>query len=101
MSVYGWGVGKSYFYSNRKPCTRFFLANILPEKHNNEYRTSLINNPPAVIVYTLGGADLNTENFEKNVFNFTDVLKDCYQQDAKFTRTYWPKNKTTKERSSC
>ncbi len=101
IRIYGWGVGTTYFYSSRRPCTRFFLVNILPEKYNEEYRTSVINNPPVAIIYDLGGADLDTEKFEREVFNFTAVLKNCYQQNAKFTRVYWPKNKSVAERRNC
>ncbi len=91
LHVYGWGVGTTYFYAQRKPCSRFFLVNLVSYKFENEYKTSLINNPPAAIVYTLGGADMDTATFEKNVFNFHNVVAACYRQDASHKELYLPR----------
>lgn len=56
----------------------FFLVNLLPKDYYDEYRETLINNPPSIIVYTLGGADINHQRFESEVFNFSKVIEKCY-----------------------
>lgn len=101
LRVYGWDVGTTYFYSSRKPCARFFLVNILPDYFGSEYRAAIISNPPAAIVYNLGGADLNIIDFEKNTFNYTGVLNYCYVQDATVKDLYWPKIKDPKVTGDC
>ncbi len=89
--VYGWGVGTTYFYSNRRPCTRFFLANLTPEYYYPEYKKALINSPPAAIVYTLAGADLDTVKFENNAFNYKNVIRNCYKVDPTIKDVYLPR----------
>lgn len=82
LSVYGWSVGEDYYNAKRQPCTRFFLANIAFDGWQKaEYRQSLLNNPPAVIVYTTTGADINIPQFEKEVINLTKIIKNCYKKD--------------------
>jgi hypothetical protein len=97
LHIYGWGVGATYLYSERKPCTRFFLVNLTPETHFNEYKTTLIKNPPEAIIYTQGGADMEStifgsiEAFENNIFHFRKVLDKCYRKDEKEENLYLPK----------
>lgn len=100
VHVYGWGVGTTYFYSNRKPCSRFFLVNLLPDTFYQEYKTTLINSPPSAIVYTLGGADIDNIRFENQVFNFKNVINNCYVNDGEVKDLYFPKVKGT-ELKSC
>lgn len=92
MSVYGWKSTETYLYSERKPCTRFILPNIIvADWQIKEYREAILNNPPKVIVYSVGGADMDVENFEKIVINFSQILGKCYKQDFTYTTSrHWP-----------
>jgi hypothetical protein len=92
LSVYGWGVSENYLYSMRRPCTRFFLANIVWEDwQKKEYAKSVIENPPAVIVYQTSGADLDIRKFESEVINLSKIIKNCYTQDVVEKVIYIPK----------
>lgn len=91
IHVYGWGVGTTYFYTDRKPCSRFFLVNLLPENFYEQYSNDLVKNPPAAIVYSLAGADIDNVKFENKVFNYSRVIKSCYVQDSLIPSLYLPK----------
>ena len=79
LSLYGWNVAQTYFYAQRKPCTRFFQPSLNTLNwQREEYQASLLQNPPRVIVYTREGANLDVDLFERKVFNFSKVLKQCY-----------------------
>ena len=84
LTVYGWGTGSFYFYTNSKPCTRFFIPNIVPLNQVSEYQTEILKSPPRVIRYgcldRLTCSDLDVLSFETNVFPFQDVLKACYKR---------------------
>lgn len=86
LNPYGWEVAETYIYSQRKPCSRHFLANLLiqNEWQIEEYKRQILNNPPAAILYNLNIIDLNVENFEKKVINYSDILKHCYYLDLKY-----------------
>jgi len=55
INLYGWAVGINYFYSQRRPCTRFFIPNMLSSEYIREYNEALVNNPPKAILYHRGG----------------------------------------------
>lgn len=94
MNLYGWAVGINYFYLERQPCTRFFIPNILPSKYNQEYGDDLVENPPGLILYRKGGADLDVTVFENTVFNYTKVLSECYKLNETDDWIFLPKTDT-------
>lgn len=81
LSLYGWGTPATYFYSQRRPCTRFYTPNLISEKNKAEFREQILKNPPAVIYYSLIGADMDVVKFENSFFNLTRALKYCYKKD--------------------
>lgn len=99
-AVYGWGIGSHYYYSQRQSCSRHFLVNILTENFYDEYRKELVENPPKAIIYSKGWADLDTDRFEKTIFDFPKVIAQCYSQDTEFSTLYWRKN-TAELTSAC
>lgn len=102
LSVYGWGVGENYLYSGRKPCTRFFLPNMVREDwQKKEYSLSVINNPPAIIRYQRAGADMDINGFESGVINLGKIVKNCYLQDKIESTLYVPKIYNKSDLSSC
>lgn len=92
LSVYGWKSTESYLYSERKPCTRFILPNIvITDWQKKEYRQSILDNPPKAVVYSIVGTDMNFEKFEKEVINLSKILNNCYKQDLTYTTSrHWP-----------
>lgn len=87
LSIYG-GRSEMYLYTERKPCTRFLLPNIvITEWQMKEYRQSIINHPPQVIIYTQQGSEMNHSEFEQKVINIPNVLKYCYKQDFTYTHS--------------
>ncbi len=91
--VYGWGVGTNYYYSLRQPCSKYFLANWVTKKVNGEkYLQEIVQRPPKAIYYSIGGADIDVERFEREVFNYPEVLKQCYVADGEVKDLYWAKN---------
>lgn len=80
--VYGWGTSEIPYKTRRKTCTRFFLTNIVLTKwQQQEYRDQIINNPPKAVIYKNFETDMNVELFEKDIFNWSKVLSNCYYQD--------------------
>jgi hypothetical protein len=98
ISVYGWAVGSTYFYTNRKPCTRYFLLQAMPEKYGYEYSNSLIENIPSAIIYTRENADFNIELFEDTIFNYSSVISKCYSPDNEHGNLFFPKYNKDKMR---
>jgi hypothetical protein len=100
LKVYGWDAGQLYLYSERKPCTRYFLPNLMKYEYKiDEYRSDLVSNPPKVVYYTQANADLNIKRFEDQVFNYTLVLQNCYKEDNIFPELSWamyPKDEQSK-----
>jgi len=88
LNAYGWEVAETYIYSQRKPCSRHFLANLVIQNdwQIEEYKKQILNNPPEAIFYNLNIIDLNVENFETKVINYSDVLKHCYYLDSKYRK---------------
>ena len=87
-SVYGWGVGTAYFYAQRQPCSKYFLAGFVNPKNKAEYVSDITKRAPAVIVYTQGGADVAVETFEESILNYSLILKKCYSQDRVWSDVY-------------
>jgi hypothetical protein len=87
---HGWNVGQQYYYTARRPCTRFFLTNILPPERIPEYQSQLVGNPPAAIIFYTELTDLDVDKFDVTIFNFTKVIRDCFVQDEEFSKLYWP-----------
>ena len=90
FSVYGWTTGQFYFYTKRKPCSQYFLVNILDYDQKKELAAQLIQNPPKAIRYTQSGSDLDVDQFETEVVNFTQVLEHCYVVDERYSYLYFP-----------
>ena len=83
VSVYGWASGSFYLYSKSKPCTKYFLPNLVASKQMaSDYRSNIEQNPPRVINYGcldyLSCSDLDISEFEKFVFPYSKVIEDCY-----------------------
>jgi hypothetical protein len=98
LSVYGWGASENYLYSERRPCTRFFLANIVKEGwQNNEYAQSILNNPPAAIYYRTNASDMDVGKFESEVIDISNIIKNCYVEDTVENVIYIPKIKNDDE----
>jgi len=82
LSVYGWGVSENYLYSMRRPCTRFFLPNIvIQDWQKKEYARDIMENPPALIVYRTIDSDMDINKFESEVIDINMIVKNCYIQD--------------------
>jgi hypothetical protein len=102
LSVYGWGVSENYLYSRRRPCTRFFLANIvLLDWQKKEYAKSILENPPAAIAYQTSGSDLDYPKFELEVINLSKIIKNCYVQDTEEKILYIPKTRNSVDLKNC
>ncbi len=111
LHVYGWEVAASYIYTQRRPCSKYFLANELYNLKKpglfDEYRQDLINNPAAALIYSEGGADIDIQSFENEIINVRKVLEMCYIPDHKFidyklhffapVTLYWPKPHLNKD----
>jgi len=99
LSLYGWGTPTTYFYSQRRPCTRFYTPNLITDRNKFEFREQILVHPPAAIFYTKVGADMDIDGFEKNIFNVSKTLKYCYKRDVIYEELFFPassKEKLTK-----
>lgn len=86
ISLYGWKSPEIPLYSMRRPCSRIVHANMVNTPSQMiEYREAVLNHPPAAIAYSLEGADMDVLRFDREVINFTKILKNCYKQDMKYT----------------
>lgn len=110
LHIHGWEVAATYIYSRRRPCSRYFLTgelfNIRRNNVTTEYRTHLIENPAAAIIYNEKGADTNFQRFEDEIIAFKKVLSNCYTPDPRYTEykkhffatmtLYWPNQNLNK-----
>jgi hypothetical protein len=83
VNVYGWDSGSFYLYSKSKPCTKYFLPNlVVSDQMAIEYRKDIEQNPPRVINYGcldyLTCSDLDIIEFEIVVFPYAKVISSCY-----------------------
>jgi hypothetical protein len=102
LSVYGWGASENYLYSGRRPCTRYFLTNIVREDwQKKEYAEAIVKNPPAVIYYRIKASDMDTNKFESEVINISNIINNCYVNDEIEKVLYVPKIKDEKELRKC
>lgn len=102
LIVYGWGNGENYLYSRRRPCTRFFLPNIVVfDWQKTEYKKSILENPPAAVIYHTEQSDMDTTKFEKEVINLNKILRNCYVKDSKEVTVYIPKTGDTESLKKC
>jgi hypothetical protein len=79
MQPFGWDAGATYVYAERRPCTRFFLPNLMTASQKDEYVAELLADPPVAVLYSPQGADLDVEQFQNSVFNWRLVLDNCYR----------------------
>ena len=95
--IYGWGVGTTYLYSERRSCSRFFITSLVNQDwQREEYKRSMLINNPKAIIYKPNAGDLDHKRFEETVVNFTKMLKNCYIRDQEFETLYFPKYKDRK-----
>ena len=83
VNIYGWGSGSFYLNSKSKPCTKYFLPNLVASKQMAiDYMRDIERNPPRVINYGcfdyLTCSDLDINEFETIVFPYAKVIADCY-----------------------
>jgi hypothetical protein len=80
--AYGWESGAYYYYSNSRPCSKYFLSPLVvgSNRLTNDLVLELAKNPPSEIVYNPEGAGLNVTDFESAVFPYSRVLKNCFYQ---------------------
>lgn len=92
VSLYGWKSPEPHLYSTRRPCSRFVQANMInADWQKAEYREAIFKNPPKAVVYSLTGADMDVLRFDREVINYTKIIKNCYIQDYKYTHNgRWP-----------
>ena len=80
QQAYGWNSGAAYIYTNIKPCSKYFLSNLIKTSDMKaDYKSQIIKNLPAVIIYSTYGADMDTKIFEKEVISWHDIINKCYQ----------------------
>lgn len=115
VNVYGWDSGSFYLNSKSKPCTKYFLPNLVVSKQMAiEYRREIERNPPRVINYGcldyLTCSDLDINEFETIVFPYTKVIADCYfsiaqeqhqSTDTNFYRLFLSRYDSKIEQSNC
>jgi hypothetical protein len=80
QQAYGWNSGAVYLYTGLKPCSKYFLLNLImsDRKRLLEFKRSLISHPPKAIIYDTSGPDLDWFSFERDYFSYGVVLKNCY-----------------------
>ncbi len=83
LHLYGWEVPQTYIYTKRRPCTKFFLANLVVGRpaRIKEYQDEVVSNPASAIIFNTAGTDLNLPAFDQTVINFPQILKHCYTRD--------------------
>jgi hypothetical protein len=80
--AYGWESGAYYYYSNTRPCSKYFLSPLIvgSNRLTNNLVLELAKNPPSEIIYNPEGAGLNVSDFESAVFPYSRVLENCFYQ---------------------
>ncbi len=86
QQIYGWASGIAYIYTGVKPCSRYFLANLITTKETQvQYVEDLERSPPKAVIYHPASADLDVAKFERNVFPWQDVISKCYEPSRNAT----------------
>ena len=81
QQAYGWNSGAAYIYTNIKPCSKYFLSNLIKTgEMKSAYKRKILGNLPAVLIYSTYGADMDTKIFEKEVIAWHDIINGCYQK---------------------
>ena len=82
--VYGWNPGSYYISTESNPCSSYFLVNLIQNSpaHRAEYSLEILSSPPAVVLYSRSGADLNVNRFEQDVLPWSAVLAICYRNTS-------------------
>ena len=102
VSVYGWGAAEAPVHTQRRTCTRHFLANITLAKWQRlEYYTQVISNPPQIVIYNTFLTDMDVPQFEKTVFNWSKVLYNCYQQSSDIPKIFVLQNMNSMDATQC
>ncbi len=80
QNAYGWMSGGAYLYTGIKPCSRYFLLNLIIKDslRLNEFKWNMVSHPPSAIIYDNSDADLDWQEFEHNFFDYSKILKNCY-----------------------
>jgi len=102
LHYYGWAVGKTYYYSKRRPCTKYFFpAQIIKyPKYLNDLKEELKTNPPRLIYYQTDGANVDVEKFEREAVNLAGIVNKCYKSTS-YKSIYLPKEDSTKKFNEC
>lgn len=115
LHIYGWEVSPTYIYTQRRPCSKYFLTNLLHLIRRRrialEYREQIFNNPPAAIIYNTLDTDFNIDRFEREVMNLPNILLHCYVADPRYKdfkgyffapiTLYWPKTSDKEQLKTC
>lgn len=81
QQAYGWNSGAAYIYTNIKPCSKYFLSNLIKTgEMKSAYKGKILGNLPAVLIYSTYGADMDAKIFEKEVIAWQDIISGCYQK---------------------
>lgn len=100
QEAYGWAAGSAYLYAGARPCSRFFLSNLIVTSWQEvEFRERLVQTPPSVVTYDPRGADLDTAKFERRVFPWARVLAACYRPEG--SPTLYVANEPPEAMSQC
>lgn len=93
QNAYGWNSGAAYFHTGYRPCSKYFLLNLIiaDKKRLLEFKADMISSAPRAIIYEIdSGPDLNWKIFEKEVFPYQTILQICYDK-AKGSDVYFAK----------
>jgi hypothetical protein len=102
QSVYGWNSGSLHIYSGKRPCSKFFLSNlIINEKIEKTYRKELLMKPPKLVVYVdVDENTINKEQFENKIFPWNKIITKCYYELENISNYYFSRF-TQKEMKNC
>ena len=115
VNIYGWGSGSFYLNSKSRPCTKYFLPNLVATRQMAiEYMREIERNPPRVINYGcldyLTCSDLDINEFETIVFPYAKVIAGCYfsiaqehhqSTDSNYYRLFLSRYDSKIEQSNC
>ena len=93
QNAYGWNSGAANFHTGYRPCSKYFLLNLIiaDKKRLLEFKADMISSAPRAIIYEIdSGPDLNWKIFEKEVFPYQTILQICYDK-AKGSDVYFAK----------
>lgn len=99
---HAWAVEQAYYYSQRKPCTKFIKPQLIMAypKYLKEAREELRNNPPKLIYYKADPFIVDIDRFQSEVLNFDKLIERCYQK-TNYQLIYLPKEKDEEKFRRC